>query len=769
MGSKFTKLDLERVTDYIEFESFCHALMSREGYKDIQPLGGQQDKGRDAIHHDKSTGTDTIFSYSVREDWNNKLDEDLKKITTHNHPCDRVVFVTTGCPTTTEKERKQSTVKQRQGWHLEFYDLERVSTLVDNRYQELRTLHPDIFFYSSRLIGFESEGKDLNKIEYAKYLLTSYEEWWERYTPLLAEHREIDTFVARVGPRKGKSVPIRVGKIPEAAPVSLLLGESGSGKTTALWRLIVERSRNILAGKSEKLPIMISLREWATSHTCRSLVQEQFEYLETSEDGIEKVLKQGNCLILIDGLNELNPLHSVRTEAYQDLQRFLSTYQQNVFVMCCRAADYETRMLNEEALRGKVKQIKAYEIRRMERGQMVDYVRRYFKDDPDCAEDLLSKLDVYNENLWEDQKSIVHLARIPLYLQLFILEYERSEKLPNNQARLLKALIDRTLEREKAKHAAKVDSIAKERLLSGFAFEVVLQGHWLRLPDYLAQNIFKNQVQLLKQEGFIESSLTIGAVWQEIISNNFLKVVSRWTEWLHQLICDYFLGCEIVQIWTAKEEIGKETLVAALTTSAWAQACGIALGLLDQNRGAMFLEKLTYCHARLAQQAFEAQTEEDQAELSMALLSGIMNTSDPQDERLSHAAINLPSTIVVEAFIDRFKSCDKIWDAPIARAVSDLVMAYSKTVYQFRLNAGDERYDSEFVYYNRLSSTLTRAIDLLKAWTNNSNEFVKFHAAKGLWGLERDLAARTFKKLSRSKNPHVVMTTKSLVEEWGIE
>ena len=126
VGSKFTKLDLEGVTDYIEFESLCHALMSREGYKDIQPLRGQQDKGRDAIHHDKSTGTDTIFSYSVREDWNNKLDEDLKKITTHNHLCDRVVFVTTGCPTTPEKERKQSRVKQQQGWDLEFYDLGRI-------------------------------------------------------------------------------------------------------------------------------------------------------------------------------------------------------------------------------------------------------------------------------------------------------------------------------------------------------------------------------------------------------------------------------------------------------------------------------------------------------------------------------------------------------------------------------------------------------------------------------------------------------------------
>jgi hypothetical protein len=770
MGSKFTKFDLEHVTDYIQFESFCHDLMSREGYKDIQPLGGSQDKGRDAIYQDKSTGSNTIFTYSVRLDWNDKLNEDLRKVQTYQHRCERVIFVTTAKVDTTAQEKKQTKVKDRYGWDLEFFELERIATLIDNHYEDLRIRHPDIFFFSSRLQKFESKGKDLDKKEYAKYQLASYEEWWQRYTPLLAEHREIDTYVTRVGKRKWKAVAMPVGKIPEAAQVSLLLGESGSGKTTILWRLIVERSRKILAGKSQKLPIIISLREWASNHTCRSLIQAQFSPLEVSEEAVENELKQGNCLILIDGLNELPPVHPIRTEAYQDLQRFLSNYQDNLFVMCCRAADYESRMLNEEGLRGKVRGIKAYEIRRMDRNQMVEYVTRYFNDDEDRADDLLSKLDIYDENLWEDQKSIVHLARIPLYLQLFILEYERSAKLPNNQARLLKAMIDRTLEREKSKHAARVDALAKERLLSGFAYDAVLEGHWLRLPDYLAQDLIKQQVQKLKDQQFVGPDLTVGDAWQEITSNNFLKVVSRrWTEWLHQLICDYFLACEIVQIWTIRGDTRRQNLLNVLQTSAWAQACGVALGLLDQVNGASFLESLSNSNARLAQQAFEAQIEEDQVALSAALVSRIVDTDDPHTARLNNIAVNLPSTIIVEAFIDCFRTCSKEWDAPIARAVSALVREHSSTVYRYRLNVGAESYDSESQYYYRLSSTLTRAIDLLKAWTNNSNDFVKFYAARGLWGLERDLAARTLKKLLRSKNADVVMRVRHLVEEWRIE
>ena len=155
MGSKFTKTDLQQITDYVEFESFCHNLLAMEGYAHIEPLGGGKDKGRDAIHVDRSTGKVTIFAYSVRQDWENKLDEDLGKIRKHGHACDEVVFLTTGSPTAGEKDKKKKAVKEKHGWGLEFYDLERISTLVDGRHRQLRDLHPQIFLISSKLVETE--------------------------------------------------------------------------------------------------------------------------------------------------------------------------------------------------------------------------------------------------------------------------------------------------------------------------------------------------------------------------------------------------------------------------------------------------------------------------------------------------------------------------------------------------------------------------------------------------------------------------------------
>src|SRR5690349_10629779 len=135
--------------------------MSRQGYRNIEPLGGHKDKGRDAIDTDVSTGQVTIFTYSVREDWNVKLNEDLAKIQKYSHPCNRVVFLTTARPTATEKDNKRVEVKRRFGLDLEFYDLERIATLVDNQHQQFRELHPDIFLLSSQRFPTERAGTDV--------------------------------------------------------------------------------------------------------------------------------------------------------------------------------------------------------------------------------------------------------------------------------------------------------------------------------------------------------------------------------------------------------------------------------------------------------------------------------------------------------------------------------------------------------------------------------------------------------------------------------
>lgn len=582
---------------------------------------------------------------------------------------------------------------------------------------------------------------------------------------MLAEYREVDAFVTPAGPGGVGEADIPVARVHERAGVAVLLGESGAGKTTALWKIIVEACEAVASETTSLTPVLISMRGWTKTHVCRELVQEQFDVLGVSRDAVEREFVAGNCLVLVDGLNEIRPNEDFRTDAYQELQAFISRYRSNRFVVCCRATDYEPRMLDRERLVGAARRPEIFEIRRLDRGQVIDYVQRYFKDDPDGGEQLLEMLKVRDEDLWKDSAAAVHLARIPLYLQLFISEFKRSGELPSNQAKLLRSLIDMKMSLEKVKQAGRVENFAKERLLSSLAFRSVSAGSWLRVPELVAMENLRVGVREAKEQGLISAEMTVGAVLQEVLSNNFLTARTRpWLEWLHQLILDYFLAVEIVRVWTIGELAEKGLLRKRLTRRTWTQACAIALGLLDEVNGARFLEHLVQLDSELARAAFEAQTEVDRRALAEVLVTEVLDEGDPETNRLDTLAEALPSKTIVATLDDKLRVCDAGMDSVIARALCSMMMKhYPSTIAQAMPSwTFDNASDDVF-------GAVRRATDLLRAWTNSRNELVRFFAAKGLWGPERDLAARNFRGLKESGGPDVIRRVNELMGEWNIE
>lgn len=57
---------LQELTDYDAFERLCSDVMAGLEYRDIEPLGGRSDRGRDAIFVSRANPKDiTIFAYTV--------------------------------------------------------------------------------------------------------------------------------------------------------------------------------------------------------------------------------------------------------------------------------------------------------------------------------------------------------------------------------------------------------------------------------------------------------------------------------------------------------------------------------------------------------------------------------------------------------------------------------------------------------------------------------------------------------------------------------
>jgi hypothetical protein len=378
------------------------------------------------------------------------------------------------------------------------------------------------------------------------------------------------------------------------------------------------------------------------------------------------------------------------------------------------------------------------------------------------------KLDIANDALWEDKTSILHLARIPLYLQLIITEYKVSRVLPDNKSKLLKTFVSLVMQREDSRNAALIDNFAKERLLGSFAYIAVRNGYSLRLAEYAAKPIISSQIKSLKEEGLISLDVVFGVIWREIFSNNFLKIVdSYYVEWLHQLIFVYFLGNEIIRLWIDKNERGE--LSAAISGHrTLGQSCAVALGLLDSANKIQFLEFLLPLNSELVQEAFEAQSDNDQRQISEDLISNIIGSGDEAD-RFHTVALNLPYFIIVEKFAENFRGSSKSTKANIANAISQMVIEYHQKIVESESPLGQlKTTEVQRKRFKLISHAISRAIDLLRAGTQNDNEFVRFYSIKGLWEHDRGLAAQTLGELYKNDSQQVKPLVKELMDEWGI-
>lgn len=138
---------LEHLTDYSQFERLCSDVMNQSGYRDIEPFGGSNDRGRDALHISRGAPSDiTIFAYSVRADWEQKLlNEDCIRIRDEQHDLRTLVFATTASITSTQRDTAKEKVLERFGWDLDLFDIERFRIRLVGDLRYLVAQHPAIF------------------------------------------------------------------------------------------------------------------------------------------------------------------------------------------------------------------------------------------------------------------------------------------------------------------------------------------------------------------------------------------------------------------------------------------------------------------------------------------------------------------------------------------------------------------------------------------------------------------------------------------------
>ncbi|MBD1908490.1 NB-ARC domain-containing protein [Funiculus sociatus GB2-A5] len=293
---------------------------------------------------------------------------------------------------------------------------------------------------------------------YLEALCNQYAQWWKVYTltdvvgrqrvevesPLLLDFMVETVQPAKEQPGEAQQKTERLGVLEGlrkyAADHVLLVGRPGSGKSTALARLLLEEaqasreinfpadsesrlkttqsaalsplkrtsamSQGIDSLADSRIPVLVELRYYQTSvlDLIRDFLKQHGLFLNTSE--IERLLFEKRFLLLVDGINEL-PWEAAR----RDLKAFRQTNAATPMI-------FTTRDLG---VGGDLDIAKKLEMQPLSEAQMQQFVRAYL---PQQGEQMLRQLG----------SRLRELGETPLLLWMLCSLFKARGKVPPNLA-----------------------------------------------------------------------------------------------------------------------------------------------------------------------------------------------------------------------------------------------------------------------------------------------------------------------------------------------
>ncbi len=244
---------------------------------------------------------------------------------------------------------------------------------------------------------------------------------------------------------------------------SVILGDPGAGKTTLLRYLarhfaIAHRDNQpkVLGGQQEnlgdiRLPILFRIADYAECLAkqpdlalvdyLKQFYRQWADYFESLDrDAVANLLltkmKQGDCLLLLDGLDEVFD-QSSRMQVVQQINQLVTDYRTNKFVITSRIAGYQKAALG--------KQFREFTITPMGLVQIQKFLKRWclaieVAQRPDMP-DRIQQRDAEQEALGilqaiETKPGVKRFAANPLLLTILALIHRNGTKLPERRVEL---------------------------------------------------------------------------------------------------------------------------------------------------------------------------------------------------------------------------------------------------------------------------------------------------------------------------------------------
>jgi len=322
----------------------------------------------------------------------------------------------------------------------------------------------------------------------------------------------------------------------------VLLGKLGSGKTTFMQYL----AKSCIDDKfyKELIPIFVSLSEYNyrvgfnEQLSLHNYILMEFQNLDVADNVVNRLLKSGKALILLDGLDQVKKENDRKIK--NDIEEFARLWNKNRFVITCRVA----------ARKYQLSGFTEVEVADFDDSQIETFVNNFFEEkNKEKANHLL-------ERLRDDNEPVQALARNPLLLSLLCLMFTDNE-LPKNINGILKAALDlllskwddiRNVDRDVSKPFIGEEFYKnllpeeKVAMFASIAFSYLREDKYVFQEDDLINKI-RDYISKLN----VDSKLNIRAIIETITHHHglFVKGNMDTYSFSHTIFQEYFVAKEI--------------------------------------------------------------------------------------------------------------------------------------------------------------------------------------------------------------------------------